>query len=159
MKTIMSEDNNLGECVTGNLPVCAFIERSLLFKGLSKEDLDRLYQVGRLQRYQVGDLVFKEGEPGNHLILIMNGHVRVTTVGKQGEVELAKLKRGGILGEVSLLTGRPRTATVTALDEVEAIAIENQEMEALLRTYPKMRKLIQAMVEGRVRTAIEKAKE
>ena len=103
--------------------------------------------------------MFKEGDAGNNLILIMAGHVRVSTVGKQGEVELAKLKRGGILGEVSLLTGRPRTATVTALDEVEAIVFENKGMEALLRNYPKMRKLIQAMVEGRVRTAIEKAKE
>jgi len=155
----MSQENTQGEGITGNLPVCAFTERSLLFKGLSQEDLSHLYQVGRMLRYKTGEVLFREGDPGNHLILIMNGHVRVTTAGKQGEVELSRLKRGGILGEVSLLTGRPRTATVTTLDEVEAIAFENKELEGLLRNYPKMRKLIQAMVEGRVRTAIEKAKE
>jgi CRP-like cAMP-binding protein len=57
-----------------------------------------------------------------------------------------------------VLTGRPRTATVVAVDDVELVAFQKQEMEPILRKYPRVRKLMQVVVEGRVRTAIEKSK-
>lgn len=146
-----------GESITGNLAVCAFVERSHLFKGLAREDLGHLFQTGRLVRCRAGEVFMREGEPGGEMYLLMEGSVRVSTGGKQGEIELAQLKRGAVIGEVGVLTGRPRTATVTALESIALVGWSKADMDVILRKYPKVRKLLQAMVEGRVRTTIEKA--
>jgi len=152
------EDPKGGECISGNLAVCAFIERSHLFKGLEKDDLKVLYQAGRLVRVKAGNAVIREGDAGEEMFVIMTGSVRVITGPRQAPVELAHLKRGAFFGEVSVLTGRPRTATVLAVDDVELIAFGKQALEPILRKYPRVRKLMQVVVEGRVRTAIEKSK-
>lgn len=152
------ERHENGEGISGNLAVCAFVERSHLFKGLEKEDLEALYAAGRLSTYKAGEAVVREGEAGSLMFLIMTGTVRVLTGPGETPVELAQLKRGAFFGEVSLLTGRPRTATVIAVNDVELISFEKQDMEPILRRYPRVRKLMQVVVEGRVRTAIEKSK-
>ena len=150
-------EEKAGECISGNLAVCAFIERSHLFKGLKKKDFEVLYSSGRLLQYRAGEVIIREGDAGREMFVVMTGTVRVVTGTKQAPVELAQLKRGAFFGEVSLLTGRPRTATVVAIDEVELIAFQKQDMEPILRKYPRVRKLMKLVVEGRVRTAIEKA--
>ena len=152
------EDQKSGECISGNLAVCAFIERSHLFKGLEKEDLTRLYEAGRLLRFKASQAVVREGDPGIDMYIIMTGTVKVVSGLPKAPVELAQLKRGAFFGEVSVLTGRPRTATVLAIDDVELIAFDRQALEPILRKYPRVRKLMQVVVEGRVRTAIEKSK-
>jgi CRP-like cAMP-binding protein len=153
-----AEEKTGGECISGNLAVCAFIERSHLFKGLEKEDLKALYEAGRLVKFNAGDKVVREGDTGDEMFVIMTGSVRVVTGPEMTPVELAQLKRGAFFGEVSVLTGRPRTATVVAIDEVELIAFGKMVLEPILRKYPRVRKLMQVVVEGRVRTAIEKSK-
>jgi len=152
----MSVDR-IGEPISGNLPVCAFVSSSHLFKKVDENDLALVYKSGRLQKYAAGQVIIREGDEGQEFFLLMSGTVRVVTAGKQSSVELAQLSRGAYFGEVSLLTGCPRTATVAALDEVEIISLLNSDMEGILRRYPKVRKLMQAVVEGRVRATIEKA--
>ena len=152
------EEQKSGECISGNLAVCAFIERSHLFKGLEKDDLTVLYQAGRLIKVEAGKAVVREGDPGTEMFVIMTGTVKVITGLPKAPVELAQLKRGAFFGEVSVLTGRPRTATVVAVDDVELVAFDKQALEPILRKYPRVRKLMQVVVEGRVRTAIEKSK-
>ncbi len=152
----MSGDR-IGEPISGNLPVCAFVSSSHLFKKVEENDLALVYGSGRLQKYATGQVIVREGDEGQEFFLLMSGTVKVVTAGKRGPVELAQLSRGAYFGEVSLLTGRPRTATVAALDEVEVISLLNSDMEGILRRYPKVRKLMQAVVEGRVRATIEKA--
>ena len=144
--------------VTGNLPVCAFIERCHLFKGLEPADLHHLFQVARLLAYAGGEIVFHEGDHGEDLMLILSGTVRLTTLppGKDSAVELARLSRGVIIGEVSLISGQPRTCQVAAVDCVQIIAFANEEIRTLLPRYPRMSKLLGAMVAARVRSAIEK---
>ena len=152
------EEKKSGECISGNLAVCAFIERSHLFKGLEKEDLTTLYEAGKLITFKAGGAIIREGDAGDEMFVIMTGTVKVVTGLPRAPVELAQLKRGAFFGEVSVLTGRPRTATVLAVEDVELIAFDKQALEPILRKYPRVRKLMQVVVEGRVRTAIEKSK-
>lgn len=147
-----------GESISGNLAVCAFVERSHLFKGLEKEDLKVLYAAGRLLKVKAGQAIVSEGDAGDDMFVIMTGTVKVVTGLPKAPVELAQLKRGAFFGEVSVLTGRPRTATVLAIDDVELITFGKLALEPILRKYPRVRKLMQVVVEGRVRTAIEKSK-
>jgi CRP-like cAMP-binding protein len=125
---------------------------------LEKEDLTTLYEAGRLITFKAGEAIVREGDAGDEMFVIMTGAVRVVTGPPQAPVELAQLKRGAFFGEVSVLTGRPRTATVLAIEDVELIAFDKQALEPILRKYPRVRKLMQVVVEGRVRTAIEKSK-
>jgi CRP-like cAMP-binding protein len=152
----MSGDR-IGEPISGNLAVCAFVSSSHLFKKVEENDLALIYESGRLQKFTAGQAIINEGDCGQEFFLLMSGSVKVITTGKQGPVELAQLSRGAYFGEVSLLTGRPRTATVVAIDQVEVISILNSDMDGILRRYPKVRKLMQAVVEGRVKATIEKA--
>jgi CRP-like cAMP-binding protein len=138
-----NEEQNSGECISGNLAVCAFIERSHLFKRLKREDLTALYEAGKLKSFKSGEVVVGEGDAGNSMFLIVTGTVQVITGPEMTPVKLAQLKRGAFFGEVSLLTGRPRTATVVAVNDVELIAFSKQAMEPILRKYPRVRMTIE----------------
>jgi len=152
-------ENQAGEPISGNMAVCAFVSGSILFKKLSPEDIDAIYQKARLVCYAKNEVVIREGDSERDLYLLMKGNVKVETAIGDGEMVLAQLARGAFFGEVALLTGRPRTATVTAQDEVQAVVIDGEQLAEFLTRYPKMGKLMRTVMEGRVRSAIEKAQE
>jgi cAMP-dependent protein kinase regulator len=82
-----------------------------LFVGVRPPDLDALLAGLESARYDAGDAIVKEGEPGEAMYIIAEGHAKVTQAGRY----VRELKRGDYFGEVSLLYGSPRTATVTAV--------------------------------------------
>lgn len=132
------------------------VERSHLFKTLGEEDGLKLLSSGEVVHYWPGDLILREGEPGQTFYLLKHGHVEVSTIRDGERISLAKLSKGAFFGEVSLLTKKARTADVIALDEVEAIQFENSVIEQMMKDYPKVRELLQAVVIGRARKTIEK---
>jgi CRP-like cAMP-binding protein len=147
-----------GEVICGNMPLCAFMENVLLFKGVEKDQMDHLCRVGRFQCHGSTNQILKEGEPGECLYIILSGVVRVTTTICNQEIELSQLSRGAFFGEVSCLTGRPRTANVYAVTNVELISIAKKDLDLVLKTCPKVRKLMQVVMNGRVRDTIEKTR-
>lgn len=134
------------------------ISNSHLFKSLDPEGRVRALQESSLHTFSKGTVILREGEPGDEFYLIASGTVRVDTTRTDDEhpVELATLGRGAFFGEVSVLTGRPRTATVTAIEEVLVVVFSRDLVERLLEAYPKVRKLLDAVVLGRARDTIEK---
>jgi CRP/FNR family transcriptional regulator, cyclic AMP receptor protein len=134
------------------------IDNSHLFKSLDEEGRLRALRESSLKTFPKGTAVLREGEPGDEFYLIASGTVRVQTTRTDDEhpVELATLGRGAFFGEVSVLTGRPRTATVTALEEVLVVVFSQALVERLLEAYPRVRKLLDAIVLGRARDTIEK---
>jgi CRP-like cAMP-binding protein len=90
------------------------------------------------------------------MYLLMEGTVRVETRAPSGTVGLAELGRGACVGEVSVLTGAPRTATVTALTPVTAVTFARHRIHRLLDENPKVRAILETMVEGRARDTVEK---
>jgi CRP-like cAMP-binding protein len=144
------------EPISGNLPICAFVQASHLFKDVAAPDLEHLCKVARLIKFRPDETIIHEGAPGDRLFLILAGSVRVSTRGKQGAVELGHLSRSAFFGEVACLTGRPRTADVIATTDVEVIAFDRVDVDDILKKYPKVRKLMHAVMTGRARTTIEK---
>lgn len=134
------------------------IKNSHLFKSLDEEGRLRALRESSLKTFAPGTEILKEGEPGEEFYLIASGTVRVETTRSDQEhrVELAILGRGAFFGEVSVLTGRPRTATVIAVDEVLVVVFSQAMVERLLDAYPRVRKLLDAVVLGRARDTIEK---
>jgi CRP/FNR family cyclic AMP-dependent transcriptional regulator len=134
----------------------AIVASSHLFKSLDPEGRERLIQSGYVLFFEAGDVLIREDDEGTAMYLVMHGKVRVETSGVRGAVPLAELGRGACIGEVSLLTGGPRTATVTAVDPVQAVAFEKHRILRMIDDYPRVRQLLETMVEGRARDTVQK---
>jgi hypothetical protein len=110
-----------------------------LFSGLPAEELVSVLTAVKPVRVPAGQVVVREGETGDTLYLIVQGTLRVATRGQEGEdVALAALGVGDFFGEVALLTGRPRTATVSALTEAELLALDRATVDRLRSRHPQI---------------------
>lgn len=136
--------------------MAAVIDGSHLFKSLDEEGRSRVLELGYVRAYDAGDVVIRQYDPGDAMYVVLNGKVRVETESAAGIVQLAELGRGACLGEVSVLTGQARTATVTALESVDAVAFAKHRIERVLADYPKVRHVLETIVESRARNTIEK---
>ena len=103
-----------------------------LFRGLSKAQLKRLSSASREVSHQPGKVVAAEGLGGLAFHLILDGSA---TVSRDGH-ELRTLGPGDYFGEISMIDGRPRSATVTAVDPLTALAIPHQNFELVLEEDP-----------------------
>ena len=84
-----------------------------IFKDISPESIVKLAQLARLGQYDPGATIFREGDPGDCLFVIASGKVDILTVRAGGEeIKLRTLNPGEVFGEMALLDGLPRSATV-----------------------------------------------
>jgi small-conductance mechanosensitive channel/CRP-like cAMP-binding protein len=83
-----------------------------IFASLSEDERKQLAARGREAIYATGETVVRQGEPGASMFIVYSGQVKVTI--EPGNREVARTDPGGFFGEMSLLTGDPRTATVSA---------------------------------------------
>lgn len=134
------------------------VETSHLFKSLDAAGRRELIEMGYVRDFPAGQTLMEQGEPGGDaMYLVLTGKVMVeTTKGTSSSVQLATLGRGACLGEVSVLAGGPRTATVRALEDVTVVAFARHRVMRIIDAHPKVRALLEAMVEGRARSALEK---
>lgn len=130
--------------------------RSHLFKSLDEAGRQHLLESGFVMRYDAGDVILREGDPGDTMYVVMEGTVRVETRTPTGSLQLAELGRGACVGEVSVLTGGTRTATVTAMTPVTAATFARHRILRLLDAHPKVRALLDTLVEARARDTVEK---
>ncbi len=102
---------------------------------LAAENIDRIYAAG--------EQVIRQGDPGDSLFVIMSGRVEVTArEGDGAPVRLAVLSAGDYFGEMSLMTGAPRIATVTTLSETRLLEVNKASFRSLLESQPD---LVEAM--------------
>jgi CRP-like cAMP-binding protein len=88
-------------------------------------------------RLAKGDTMYRQGEPGDSMMIVVAGSLKVTNVTSEGkEVVLGFLRPGALTGEIAVLDGKARTASVVALEPVEAVAIYRRDLIPLLRANP-----------------------
>jgi CRP-like cAMP-binding protein len=104
-----------------------------LFRGLSPAQLERLGGITRAARYDVGDVIFRQNDPGDHLYVITQGQVQVQVTGDDGAPHAAVfLGTGQVFGEMALLDQGPRSATVIAAQpDTEVCALAQADLAAL----------------------------
>ncbi|MEU6662257.1 Crp/Fnr family transcriptional regulator [Streptomyces sp. NPDC046821] len=106
---------------------------------LEKPDRDALLAIGRPLRYPSRGVMMRQDEPSTHVLLLLRGWTKVTAIAANGyEALLALRGPGDIVGEGAALSGRGRSATVTALEEVEAVAIEQSRFTDFLGRSPEV---------------------
>ena len=86
-----------------------------LFAGLDDEERARLAEVCQEHLFGAGERIVRQGDAGQSMFVVLDGRVRVTL--EPSGQEVAVISRGAFFGEMSMLTGDPRTATVSALDD------------------------------------------
>jgi CRP-like cAMP-binding protein len=139
--------HNVEEVVTG----------SLLFRSLDEAGRRELVGRGVVMLFPGNYVVLREGEHSTDFYLIDRGVVEVTTVGPSGApMVLATLQRGAFFGEVAMLTGMPRTATVTALTDTSVVRFDKANIDTVLARDPGALRLLNTMIEGRARDTLEK---
>lgn len=104
-------------------------------------------------RYPAGQVLFSEGDPSDEAFFILSGQVEVTQRHADGEVVLARLGGGQIVGEMAVVECRPRSATVTATEDTEVRRFERDEIDDLLRSDPEMVLRLLATLAERLRVA------
>jgi len=125
----------------------ALLHRVPVFSTLSPEELEHVAQVAMPRRFQAGEIVFKEGDEGSTCYVVRSGRARAVREHPDGRsITLAHFGPGDIFGEMAMLDGDRRSATVESIDETDAIAILSADMHRLLREYPDISvKLIAAL--------------
>lgn len=129
---------------------------SHLFKTLDEEGLERLIQGATLVSYHPGQLVVREGDPGEALYLVRQGKVRVYTIRDDEEIDLAVLGAGACFGEVALLSGQPRTATVVAMEPTTMLCFHKRQIDEILAAYPKVKALLESLLVSRARHTMQR---
>jgi hypothetical protein len=105
-----------------------------LFGGLAAEQATRLAAVCGVATFEPGEVVFREGEAGNQMHVVLRGEIAITVTGSAAPVGV--VHRGECLGEISLLTAAAHSATATALTLVETAVLGHQELAELIRLRP-----------------------
>lgn len=104
---------------------------------LEAAERDALLTLGREMRFAPRAELLREHEPSTHILLVLRGWTKVTTTAPNGYVMLLALRGpGDIIGESAALTGKPRSATVTALEQVRATVIDHEGFRKYLTAYP-----------------------
>lgn len=122
-----------------------------LFRDLGRDDLAMLTERMREARYAPGTPVIRAGDAGESMFVVSEGLVSVRIPAADDEVDVARLAPGDFFGEMSLLTGEPRSATVVAVTEATIYEIRKDDMAALLDRNPGAAEVLsEAAAERRV---------
>jgi tetratricopeptide (TPR) repeat protein len=129
---------------------------SPLFESMEKDELDAVITRMELEHFGDGDIVITEGEAGASMYVIVSGEVKVFTRGRKGEsLHLATLGEGDFFGEVSVLTGRPRTATITASAPTELLRLDKDALDELTARMPRIREILEEFYQRRAKHTVE----
>ena len=126
-----------------------------LFALLSDEARGRLADGARERRFASGETIVREGDRGSSMFIVESGRLGVSAHGTVGQSQkLAVLEPGSAFGEISLLTGGTRTATVRALTEATLLEIDKSTLSPVLRENPSIVGMLElTMQERRKRSA------
>jgi len=114
------------------------LQRAPILSVLEDDELWELALEGRHGSFGRDQELVRQGEPGASLFIIEEGQVVVTEYSREGEVELGVLEAGALFGELSLLTGEPRTATVRAIGPVTTLEIARVDLLPIISRRPEV---------------------
>lgn len=125
--------------------------RSFIASSIPEDELDYLVQSAVIKHYDAGATLFKEGDQADGLYLIRRGSVTVSRTLGGREIVLSYVAAGNYVGEMALLSGAPRSATVKAAVASEAIVLESTRISEILARNADMRAQLNTIYLERVR--------
>jgi CRP/FNR family transcriptional regulator/CRP/FNR family cyclic AMP-dependent transcriptional regulator len=123
------------------------LQRVPLFSGFGESELRRVADLSRVVEFTAGTSVTQIGEPGDSFFVIIDGKVAVRTPLGAG----SQLQPGDFFGEMSLLDGEPRSASITALTDLRLLVVDRAQFWRLLDQTPELMRRILTILSRRVR--------
>lgn len=120
-----------------------------IFAPLSDEEIERLANVSTTRVYAPGEAVVRTGQEGNSMYVVIRGSVKVQIAENDYQKTINTLKENDFFGEMSLLTGEPRTATVVAAEESEVLRIDKSGLKPIFEANPQLVESISELIEER----------
>lgn len=113
-------------------------------------------KTGSSRIYKPDEMIFCENEPGNDLFIVQRGRVKISKYINGNDVILNIMKPGDVFGEMALLDNKPRSASATALEETELLAINKKNFEAMTVSQPQLMTRIIVLLSERIWNAYKK---
>lgn len=133
------------------MPITAELLRLVpLFNGMTDPSFEAIAKLASETDFAVGDELVRQGTPGDSFIIIVSGRAVVERDGRR----LRELGPGEFLGEISLIDGSPRTATVTALDPIRGFVIGRDGFLQLIDRIPVFRLEVLGALTERIRATL-----
>jgi CRP/FNR family cyclic AMP-dependent transcriptional regulator len=130
------------------MPVTAELLRSVpLFTAMTDAAIDSIGGLAREVDFATGDELVRQGDNGDSFLVIVAGRARVVQNGDT----LRELGLGDYLGEIALIDGGPRTATVTAIEPVRALVVERSDFRRLIDDFSAVRFHVLTALTQRIR--------
>lgn len=128
---------------------------SPLFRDFSVDEMVAVIQGLKLLTYDRGQVILREGQPGGSLYALASGRARAfrkdPATGRQNPI--GDLKEGAFFGEMSILTGQPRAASVVALTRCELLELDRPALDGITRSHPHVWDVLREFAEKRAASA------
>jgi CRP/FNR family transcriptional regulator, cyclic AMP receptor protein len=122
---------------SGVTDVIAILRQTSLLGSVSAEDLKAVAAGSRLRSFRRGQVVFTQSDPGDTVIVVVSGQVKVTVRSADGgELTLAVIHPGGLLGEIGVVDGGPRSADAETLEESQLLLIPSDAIRDICARVP-----------------------
>jgi|CXWL01.1.fsa_nt_gi small-conductance mechanosensitive channel/CRP-like cAMP-binding protein len=138
--------------------VAEHLNRVSIFAPLDDEEIERLANASTSRIYAPGEAVVRIGQEGNSMYVIIRGSVKVQIPENDYLKTIGSLRENDFFGEMSLLTGEPRSANVVAIEESEVLRIDKSGLKPIFESNPTLVETIGELVEER-RTLLRKTAE
>jgi hypothetical protein len=144
------------EKVISEMEILSYLMEVPMFSSMDLDDLNMLKQICVLKDWDANRIIFKEGDEGDSLIIILKGEVDVLKNSPNGFISLAKLGHGEVVGDMALLDGEYRSATVKTLEKCTTLRISRADFDFLLGVRPSLNKSVMKTLTSRLRDLQEK---
>ena len=131
-------------------PARSALAESPVFHQLGDDLHDKLFERIAEQEFDAGDVLIRQGDPGEFLMLVLEGHAAVRLREEGGMREIATFGAGDVVGEMALLTGESRTADVVAVSKLRALVLQSQDFHQLAMHHPELGMVLTHLVADRL---------
>lgn len=130
-----------------------------IFRMLGKESIDFIVERLKFRTVASNETICRTGDPGDEMFIIINGKVKICIYNDDGKNEqvVATLNSGDYFGEMALLTGEPRSASVIALEDSEMFVLQKNDFDVILEKFPSISLSMGKIVSQRLRETLKKA--
>jgi CRP-like cAMP-binding protein len=143
-----------GEYATKDNEVAERLKAVDIFAPLSQEEINHLACAAASHVYAPGEIVIHAGDEGSSMFVVHRGRVEVRISDNGAARTVAQLREGDFFGEMALLTGEPRAASIVAADETQVLEVGHDAMKLLFETNPDLVNSLSEIITER-RTSLE----
>jgi len=162
VRAIAAQNLEIGEPMdtTASLSIMErilLLRRVPLLTDLSPSDLKRVAAIATEHHFLDGEIIFEQDEQGDEMYVVVAGEIRVMVAnGEDQEREIARRKVGETVGEMSVISGSVRSATLVASGDVHVLCLDQKSFEGLLRERPEVSLAVMRMLCDRLRQVTQR---